>query len=76
MLFSLAFVNTLDSNGLNELKDLFTLSNFLIISFEIMSKDKENYFLVEMLWMTPEIGQSLSLILCNFLALYTLDRPP
>ena len=39
MLFSLAFVNTLDSNGLNELKDLFTFSNFLIISFEIISSN-------------------------------------
>ena len=60
MLFSLAFINTLDSNGLNELKDLFTLSDFLTIFFEIISKDKEIYFFVEMLWMTPEIGQSLS----------------
>ena len=60
MLFSLAFINTLDSNGLNELKDLFTLSDFLTIFFEIISKDKKIYFFVEMLWMTPEIGQSLS----------------
>ena len=39
MSFFLAFVNTLYSNDLNELKDLLTFSNFLIIFFEIISSN-------------------------------------
>ena len=50
MLFSLAFVNTLDSNGLNELKDLFTFSNFLIISFEIISSNSVCFVVLLNFW--------------------------
>ena len=51
MLFYLAFVNTLDGNGLNGLKDLFTFSSFFnLFHSKLYLKNKEKTdLLVQML---------------------------